>query len=85
MPYTGFFYIKHIIVKSEIVQIIIKYKTFAKCLVGMYFFSDPFWTINVQNISMCNAAVNAFWSSARIDAEKKEEIQDETETSLAVY
>ena len=49
-----------------------KYKTFAKCLVGMYFFSDPFWTINVQNISMCNAAVNAFWSSARIDAEKKE-------------
>ena len=49
-------------------------------------FSDPLWTIDVQNISMCNAAVNAFWSSARIDAEKKtEEIQDETETSLAVY
>ena len=52
---------------------------------GDVFFSDPFWTINVQNISMCNAAVNAFWSTARIDAEKKEEIQDETETSLAVY
>ena len=48
-------------------------------------FSDPLWTIDVQNITMCNAAVNAFWSSARIDAEKKKEIQDATETSLAVY
>ena len=25
----------------------------------------------IQNASVCNAAVNAFWSSARIDAEKK--------------
>ena len=47
--------------------------------------SDKFdWTIDVRNASMCNAAVNAFWSSARIDAKKRKEIQDETETSLAL-
>ena len=52
---------------------------------GDVFFSDPFWTINVQNISMCALQYMLSGLVQGSTPKKKEEIQDETETSLAVY
>ena len=59
-----FFYLINIIVQLNT-------KSLPNVYLVVNVFSDPLWTIDVQNLSMCNAAVNAFWSSARIDAEKK--------------
>ena len=78
VPYTGFFLFNKY-------NCPIKYKKFAKCLFsGKCFFrslmddrcSKP---INVQ----CGSKCFLVWCKDR--RRKKEEIQDETETSLAVY